>query len=133
MTTAGHFVGEFVPTLHATLCTHLGRCTADNITGLRIFELFSPPQELFVQQAQAARQAQARQEGQERQAGDGKAAPPPLQWPAWMDAATACFAEHPKTFIGDPAIASKVVRVRRALVGVGAECRAHLFCNGDAL
>ncbi|PRW45608.1 2-methoxy-6-polyprenyl-1,4-benzoquinol mitochondrial [Chlorella sorokiniana] len=128
----GHFLGEFFPSLHATLCRHLGRCTADNVTGLHIFELFHPPQELLAQHAQQAVQA-AKQAKQAGQPGRTAVAPPRLQWPAWMDAATACFAEQPKTYIGDPAIARKVVRVRRALVGVGAECRAHLFCNGDAL
>ena len=88
---------------------------------------------LEAQQAALQRQQQQRQQQQQNdEAASSAPGPPPLEWPAWLNDATACFAEQPKTYIGDVAIASKVVRVRQALVGVGTECRAHLFCNGDA-
>ena len=38
---AGHFMGEHMPTIHASLCRHLSRCGAGNTTGLHL--LFDKP------------------------------------------------------------------------------------------
>lgn len=129
--------GEFFPSLHAPLCTYMGRCGADAASrrGLHLFELFTPPQAALQQQAQRwqAQQA-AQQDGTQQHASDGSPpaeALPRVQWPQWMDDAVRCFSDHAKTYIGDAAIAGSLVRVRRALVGVGPACRAHQFCDGN--
>ena len=115
---AAHHIGELLPSLHNTLCQFLGRCTADNTTGLHLFDLFPPLQRLLKAQSRAAAKEGSVQ---------------PLRWPAWMDEGTACFAEAPKTYIGDAVLRGGVVLVRRALVGVGPDCRARMFCNADPL
>ena len=111
-------IGELLPSLHNTLCQFLGRCTADNTTGLHLFDLFPPLQRLLKAQSRAAAKEGSVQ---------------PLRWPAWMDEGTACFADAPKTYIGDAVLRGGVVLVRRALVGVGPDCRARMFCNADPL
>lgn len=97
---AGHHIGEFLPSLHNTLCKFLGRCGAAGVQGLHLFELF-PHDDTFLH-----------------------------GWPAWMNDATRCFAPQPKTHINHPSIRGGVVLVRRAVVGIGPDCRAHPWCNG---
>lgn len=130
---AGHHVGEFLPSLHATLCTFLGRCAAANASGLHLWELLPPPADALQRQAQEWQEWERRQQqaGADLPPGRRTQPPPRLHWPPWLDEATACFAQGPKTYIGDAALNNTVVRVRRLLVGVGPACRAHLFCNGD--
>ncbi|KAL4419821.1 hypothetical protein ABPG75_006919 [Micractinium tetrahymenae] len=111
----GHQLGEFVPSLHATLCTHLGRCTADNTSGLRLFQYTPPPEEQAKAQAAAA--------------AAGKAITP-MRLSPLLDEATACFAEAPQRYLADATLKGKVLVLRRLLVGVGRECRARMFCNG---
>ena len=110
---ADHQLSEFLPTLHNTLCNYLGRCTADNTSGLAVFTA-TPPVE-----------AQ-----QQRQQLNGSWAP--LPWRPWLEEAVACFAGRTLMWVGDKAIDGTLFLVRRAMVGVGDECRARAYCRGDA-
>lgn len=97
-----HYVGEFIPTLHYTLCKYLGRCSYDpKDRRLHIFELFPPslPNEYKIAQ--------------------------------FASDAVACFTHRPLKHVKSSALRGRAVVIQRALIGVGPECRGSWWCHGD--
>ncbi|KAL4423837.1 hypothetical protein ABPG75_001138 [Micractinium tetrahymenae] len=112
-----HSMGEYMPTLHGTLCKHMGRCTYGSGARLQLIQLQAPEPEWQAQQA-------------ERAALTGRLERVP--YPPYYDQALACFSPAPMRWINDTAIRDRLVLVRRALVGVGGECRAvRTFSSPD--
>lgn len=105
----GHFLGEFFPTLHTTLCGYAGRCDLASAAGLHLAELFPPSAAALRRQAAAVQRWQAA-----RQAGAGAPEPPLLAGQSWAQEAAACFTQAPVLHIHDPGLKHKALLVRRA-------------------
>ncbi|GAB4821938.1 hypothetical protein N2152v2_008984 [Parachlorella kessleri] len=54
------------------------------------------------------------------------------KWADWLVELDKCFSSKPKITIHSPDYHGKVVYIKKGLAGVGAECRARLFCSGEA-
>jgi hypothetical protein len=95
-----HNVGEMLPTLHYTLCKFLNRCSYDNDPTLHLVELFPP-----------ARWNE------------------PAEMPEFITTSLACITPNPIRHIDSPHSYNQATIVRKALVGVGPECRGSWWCR----
>ncbi|KAK9860440.1 hypothetical protein WJX84_005466 [Apatococcus fuscideae] len=97
----GHCLGEYAPSLHNLICKLLGLCTYDPAADLRIFRL-----------------NQAHIPGEN-------------PFPAAINEAWKCFTPSPVLHLGHAAYDKKAFLVSNGVAGIGAECRAFLWCDAN--